>query len=155
MFAIAHVGTVPYHPVERGPLFELPWNTLQPALAYTWNIGAIEVALALAAVLGVTAVWRTGPKLRRVWPAVAAGGVLLAFGLASFGVAFANHDYRRIHQPTDCLRCVPTSIQENLARKFNRGINPTLWWIGGELAAGAGVIFLGAAVAARRARTAS
>jgi hypothetical protein len=44
LFAVAHIGPVPYHPVERGPLFELPWNALQPALAHTWNIGALESA---------------------------------------------------------------------------------------------------------------
>jgi hypothetical protein len=159
-FAVAHVGPDSYHPVERGlgpPLNELPWSRFQPAVAQTWNIAAIEVGVAAAFLLGLTAVWRVGPKLRRLWPAVGIGVVLLALAIASFGVALANQDYRRLN--TECppvsRGCIPPDIARSMARQFNRGIDPTPWWIDGEIAAGAGVILLGAALAGRRSRSAS
>ena len=152
MLGVAHVGPVPFHPFESsGPLSDSPWNRLQPGLAHTWNLAALEVGIAVLVVLGVLGLWRLTPKAHGFWVLVATGGVLLAFGLSSFGVAIANHDYGRLSHPKNCLRCVPTAIQENLDRRFNRGIDPMPWWIAGGISTGLGVVLLVGSVRARNA----
>jgi hypothetical protein len=90
---------------------------------------------------------------QRVWLIFATGALLLAFGAAAFGVALANRDYRRLEQSP--RSGVPTAIQESLARRFNRGIDPTPWWAAGTASAAVSVIVLGAGLLAKRRRDAA
>jgi hypothetical protein len=120
-------------------------------VAREWDIAALEVGIAVLVVLAVVALWRLTPKTHRFRALFVTGGVLLAFGLASFGVALANDDYRRLSHPADCLRCVPTAIQEHWDRKVNRDINPMPWWIAGGILTGLGAVLLVGSVRARNA----
>jgi hypothetical protein len=154
MLGVAHVGPIPFHPLETsGPLSELPWNRLQPGLAQSWNLAAVEVGVGVLVLAGLVGLWKLRPKTRSLWVLFATGSVLLAFGLASFGVALANQDYRRIHWfDAQCERwCVPTAIQEHWERTLNRGIDPTPWWIAGGISTGLGVILVAGSVRAKNA----
>lgn len=125
------------------------WRT-QPQ---TWAPAALQVAAAVGVVCGCVTVWKLRAKMP-FYVLVATGTVLLAFGIASFGVALANHDYRRIGWfDSRCERwCVPTAIQEHWERQLNRGINPVPWGIAGGVSTAFGLTLAGGAVATRRSR---
>jgi hypothetical protein len=54
---VYHITVPPFHPVERLPGAFYTWAAAQPAVAYDWNIAALEVG-GLAVVLGLGAAWR-------------------------------------------------------------------------------------------------
>jgi hypothetical protein len=121
-------------------------------VAHEWDLAALEFGIAVLVVLGVIGLWRFAPKIHSFWVLVATGSVLLSFGLASFGVALANQDYRRLQlqDPATCERaCIPPAIERGIARQYNRGIDPTPWWIAGGISTALGVVMLAGSITAR------
>jgi hypothetical protein len=108
--------------------------------------------VAFFAVLAAVGLWRLRPRMQKFWVQLATGTLLLAFGLASFGVALANQDYRRLN--TECppvsRSCIPPDIARSMARQFNRGTNPTPWWIAGSFSTCLGLIVIGSSLVVRR-----
>lgn len=123
--------------------------------AQIWNEATLELGVAALAVLGFVALCKLRPNTPAPRALFATGTVLLVFGLGSLGVALANQDYRRLEFPKNCQHCIPTAIQQNLERKFNRGIDPAPWWIAGSISTALGVTVLGASVAASHTRPAA
>lgn len=150
-FGVYHITLPPLRGIAIFPDGVEAWIRAQPALAHEWDIAALEVGIAVLVVLGVIGLWRLAPRIHRFWVLVATGSVLLGFGLASFGVALANQDYRRLNTecPPQAHGCVPPAIVESIARQYNRGINPTPSWIAGGISAGLGVVLLVRSVRAR------
>jgi hypothetical protein len=140
-------------PVNRS--FPVPDYFLQfQDLVHQWNVAVLEVGVAAIVLLALAAAWRWAPNggSRAFWTLVAAASVLLAFGLASFGVALANQDYRRLKTecPPQAHSCIPPVIARSMARQFDRGINPTPWWVAGSISTGVGLLLIGSSVTVRR-----
>ena len=150
MLAVAHMAVNVRHPGRDVDLSAWKqWRT-QPE---TWTAAMLELAGAVGVVCVLVILWKLRPKVP-FSVLVATGGVLLAFGLASIGVALANQDYRRLGGSVHCERaCIPPAIHENLERRYNRGIDPTPWWIAGSISTALGVTVVGAAVTTRRSRS--
>jgi hypothetical protein len=153
MLAVGHIPVNVRHPGRNVDLsLWEQWRTQPQA----WTPAVFEVAVTASAIGALVIVWRIRPGIA-FNALLATGGVLVGFGLASFGVALANQDYRRLQlqDRTKCERaCIPPAIEQNLARWYNRGIDPTPWWLAGGISTGLGLTAIGAAVATRRKRPA-
>ena len=145
---VYHIALPPLRGIEVFPDGVEAWIRAQPALAAEWTTAALEVGIAAVVALGLVGLWKLRPNTPRLWALFATGTVLLAFGLASFGVALANQDYRRLNVkcPPQAHGCVPPAIVEGIARQYNRGINPAPWWIAGGVSTGLGMLLLAGAV---------